>query len=174
MKKRFQKIFDFFSFLLIIFIFLVALLFLGSKMPLPKNYQIFTVMSGSMEPAIKIGSIVLVKPKNDYQIGEIVTFKKRDHPITHRIVEKEIIGGRVFFTTKGDANKNPDPQKIQKNEILGRVIFSLPFLGYFVNFVRKPFGFLVTILIPALLVIGEEIKKIRKEIQHLKNKKGVG
>ena len=90
-----------------------------------------------MEPAIKTGGVVVIKPTETYQVGDIITFgkdTKTQIPTTHRIIEIE----NESFLTKGDANDSPDPLPIQKSDIKGRVIFSAPYVGFVVDFAKKP------------------------------------
>ena len=146
----------------------IALLLIISVLPITGNYKVMTVLSGSMEPAIKMGSIVVVKPAKDYKIGDIITFgpySKRKPPTTHRIYDIEVIEGKTFYITKGDANNAPDPRKVAKNEVLGKVLFSIPYLGYAVETAKKPWGFMAIVIIPAVIIIYEEIKKIIREIK---------
>jgi len=133
-----------------------------------------TVLSGSMEPAIKTGAIVVAKPANGYKIGDIITFgpnTKTQPPVTHRINDIKVVGGVPVYITKGDANESPDMREIQKSDILGKVLFSIPFVGYAVDFAKKPVGFILIIAVPALVIIFDEIRKIWREIMKLKNKK---
>lgn len=164
-----------FYYLVTLFLILVILLFVGSKLPITGNYKLMAVMSGSMEPVIKTGSIVIVKPAKDYKIGEIVSFgpvSKTKPPTTHRIVEAEIVGGEVYYTMKGDANAAPDAVKVARKDVLGRVLFSLPFFGYAVDFVRKPIGFIMIIVLPALVLILDEFRKIWREMKKRRAGKG--
>jgi signal peptidase len=133
---------------------------------------VLTVISGSMEPSIKIVSVVVVKPKADYKIGDVITFgvnTKTTKPITHRIFDIKVVGGQPVYITKGDANNAVDSKETQEKDIMGKVLFSVPFAGYVVDFARKPIGFALIIIIPAMIIISEEIIKIYKEIS--KNKK---
>jgi signal peptidase len=154
------------------FIVLVAVLLIVSVLPITENFRILTVISGSMEPAIKVGSVVVVKPAADYNVGDVVTFGKfgrNSNPITHRITEVILSeSGGKLFRTKGDANNGPDQDSISKDKILGKVLFSIPYLGYAVDFAKKPLGFSLIIMVPAAAIIADEIKKI---ITELKNKK---
>lgn len=137
--------------------------------------QLLVVKSGSMEPTIKTGSIVIDKSNEDYQIGEIITFKDREKPTettTHRIVDKEIQGNIELFTTQGDANGTPDSEKVIQDRILGKVIFKIPYMGYVVAFTRTLPGLIILIVIPATIIIYDEIGNIKKEIILRKNKKG--
>jgi len=150
---------------------LIALLFIVSTFPIAGNYKVLTVVSGSMEPSIKIGSVVAVMPKSDYKIGDIITFlhgPKTEPPITHRIYDIKVVGGQPVYITKGDANKSPDIDGTAKKDIEGKVLFSVPYLGYLVNFIKNPLGFILIIVAPAGIVIYEEIRKIYKEIKKKK------
>jgi len=174
MKIREMKIFKIGYYSLLTILISLAVLFIGSMFPIPGNYKIMTVLSGSMEPAIKTGSIVVSKSFSDYKIGEIITFQlssANKTPTTHRVVEMEVIEGNPLYTTKGDANNAPDREEVNQKQIIGKVVLNIPFLGYAVNFVKKPIGFLLIIIIPAGIIISDELKKIYKEIKKKKNKK---
>ena len=152
----------------------IALLLIVSVFPITGNFKVLTVQSGSMMPAIKTGSIVLVKPTNNYKIGDIITFgqiSKTKTPTTHRIAEIEVANGQPIYTTKGDANNAPDQKQVPAKEVIGRVLLDVPFLGYAVAAAKKPWGFMLLIAVPALLVIYEEAHKIWQEIKKSKTKK---
>lgn len=165
------KILKIVYYLIMGFIVLVALLLIVSVLPVTGNYKVMTVISGSMEPAIKMGSVVAVKPSEDYKIGEIITFgpvSKTKASTTHRIFDIKVAGGQPVYITKGDANNAPDTREVQKKDIIGKVLFSVPYVGYAVDFAKKPTGFALIVIVPAVLIIADEIKKIYGEI---KNKK---
>src|SRR3989344_9392425 len=93
------------------FVAVIALLLIISSFPIKGNYQIMIVQSGSMEPDIKTGSIVVVKPASEYKIGDVITFgpaPKGKVPTTHRIVDVRLQTGVPVFITKGDANEEND------------------------------------------------------------------
>ncbi len=157
--------------LLVAFIVVIALLLIVSVLPITGNYKIMTVISGSMAPAIKQGSVVIVKPMSDYKIGEVITFgpySKTKAPTTHRIYDIKIVDGQPVYITKGDANNASDTREIQKKDIVGKVLFSVPYFGYAVDFAKKPAGFALIIVVPAAIIIGDEIKKIIKEFKKKK------
>lgn len=165
---KIQKLFSVIYWIFLGFIVLIALLLIISVFPIPGNYKVMVVQSGSMAPAIKMGSVVVVKPVEEYKIGDIITFgpySKTKAPTTHRIYDIKVVGGNPVYITKGDANNAPDSREITKRDILGKVIFSLPYLGYLVAFTKKPAGFTLIIIVPAVIIIGEEIKKIYEEIK---------
>ena len=149
----------------------IVLLILTSIFPITGDYKILVVKSGSMEPAIKTGSVVFVGPQEEYKINDIITFAGRggkESSITHRIIEIEEINGKKSFITKGDANNAEDERKITEDKIIGKVLFSIPYAGYIVVAAKEPFGFALLIIIPAGLIILEEIGKIRKELKKRK------
>ncbi len=168
------KPFQIFYYIFLALIVVVVILLIASVFPVPGNYKIFVVQSGSMEPKIKMGSIVVVKPAQDYKIGDIITFgpyNKTKAPTTHRIFEIKLVNGQPRYITKGDANNAPDQREITMREIIGKVLFSLPFLGYLVDFAKKPLGFVLIIVIPAAVVIFDEIKNIFNEIKKIQKKR---
>lgn len=151
-------------------IVLIAVLLLFSIFPITGNYKVLIVQSGSMEPAIHTGSIVVTKPAENYQVGDIITFgkiSKTQTPTTHRIYSIE----NNKFVTKGDANNAPDISSVSADHIIGKMLFTVPYVGYIIDFARQPFGFILIIGLPALLLISDEIKKIIKEVKKMKKEK---
>lgn len=163
-----MKIFNVIYSIFVAFIVVVALLLIVSILPISGNYKVMTVISGSMQPAIKMGSVVIVKPADDYKIGEVITFgpySKIKAPTTHRIYDIKVEGGQPVYITKGDANNAPDSREIKKSDIVGKVLFSVPYMGFAVEFAKKPAGFALIILVPAAIIIIDEVKKIIGEVR---------
>lgn len=135
------------------------------------GFQAFIVKSGSMEPEVKTGSMVFDKKTDDYAIGEIITYKVEDNStVTHRLYSIESENNQTYFVTKGDANNSPDPNKVSPQNVVGEVLFSVPLLGYFVSFLRTPVGLIVFIIIPATIIVYEELGNIKKEIAKMRKK----
>ncbi|OHA88894.1 MAG: signal peptidase I [Candidatus Zambryskibacteria bacterium RIFCSPHIGHO2_02_FULL_43_14] len=162
-----------------IFMFLlvgVASLFFAPLLPIKGNIEIKIVKSGSMEPFIKTGSIVVIKPASVYNVGDIITFGEDSsisYPTTHRIISISEIQDKILYQAKGDANEEPDPTSVKKNDVIGKVIFTAPNVGYLLDFARQPVGFILLIAFPAALVILNEIIDIGKEIRKvIRRKKG--
>ena len=156
------------------FLGVTSFLLVVSVFPITGNYKVLVVQSGSMEPAIKMGSVVIVKPINDYQIDDVITFvnpKKQQELITHRIIDLEVNEGTTSYIVKGDANEDPDARKVARNEIVGKILFSVPYLGFAVDFAKKPLGFASIIIVPATIIIFDEMKKIFKEMKKKKEEK---
>lgn len=153
----------------ILFIFIAALLLLSSlSIPgVPLNAR--AVLTGSMEPTIPTGSIVFITPAAPYAEGDIITFKRKasvqEIPITHRIVRVEETQGGFVYTTQGDANEVQDLNTVAADEVIGKVVLHVPYVGTVLNFAKTPLGFAILIIVPGLLVIFDEGRKIWREVR---------
>jgi len=168
-----MKPFKIIYYIFLAFIVVVAVLLIVSVFPITGNYKLMIVQSGSMTPAIKMGSVVVAKPAENYQIGDVITFgpyTRTQAPTTHRIYDIKVTDGNPVYITKGDANNAPDQREITKRDIVGKVLFSIPYLGYAVDFAKRPLGFSLIIIVPAALIIIDEIKNIYGEIKKKKPK----
>jgi len=178
-----MKILKKFYYAVFAIIIISAVLLVLTILPITgKYFKLMVVQSGSMEPTIKMGDVVVVKPAhstgsgqaNDYKIGDIITFgaqSKIETPVTHRIFNIKTVDGKPFYITKGDFNNGPDQKEISREQIIGKVVLTIPYFGYAVNLARKPLGFMTLITVPAAVIIYDEAKKIKKEIAKAKNKK---
>ena len=168
-----MKIFKIFYYIGIICIGVIAVLLVVSVFPITGNFKVMIVQSGSMQPEIKMGSIVVVKPADDYKIGEVITFQigRNKEPVTHRIHDIKVVGGEPRYITKGDANNAPDQREISQREIIGKVLIDIPYLGYVIDFAQKPIGFSLIIIIPGAVIIFDEARKIYGEVKKRKAKK---
>ncbi|OIO31572.1 MAG: signal peptidase I [Candidatus Yonathbacteria bacterium CG_4_10_14_3_um_filter_47_65] len=149
---------------------LVAGLFLSTLIPIPGNIEIKIVKSGSMEPAIKTGGIVVIKPVDSYHVGDVITFGKETRtviPTTHRIVSVEEENGVMYFVTKGDANEEADPSRASERDVIGKMLLTVPYAGFILDFAKQPIGFTALIAIPAALIILYEFFEIIEEIQRM-------
>ena len=153
-----------------VLIFAVVLLIIVSFLPITGNYKLLIVESGSMEPAIKTGSVVVVKPTESYRAGDIITFEDRgkDRTTTHRIVDMEVISGQTQYITQGDANNAEDTSKVSESKVMGKVLTSIPYAGYLLAFAKEPLGFVLLVIVPCGIVILEEVGKIWKEVHPVK------
>lgn len=150
----------------IVLLLSIAGLFLASMLPIPGNIEIKIVKSGSMEPTIPTGSLVVIKPVEAYKLRDIVTFgadTPTQIPTTHRIVASRVDNG-TWYTTKGDANEEQDTKEINQSEIIGKVVAHVPNAGYVLDFAKKPLGFLLLIGIPAATIIIDELINIFREV----------
>ena len=150
--KRTDKIL--FAFVCVGVILIVLSTFSGSV-------RFLTVLSGSMSPALSPGDMVVAAavPMTIIQPGDVISFKNADEKtlVTHRVVEVK----SDSFIVKGDANENPDPEPVMMGNVVGKMVFSLPMFGYVLHFAKSFWGFLVFIVVPGVLIIVNESKKIK-------------
>ena len=94
----------------------------GTSMP------IVSVVSDSMEPILHRGDLLFVLNSEDPQVGDIVIYQRSDvkYTIVHRIIEINEDG----YITKGDNNPTADPYVVKREQIVGKVLFAVPLLGY--------------------------------------------
>jgi signal peptidase I len=133
--------------------------------PLAVGFKSFTVLSGSMEPVISTGDVIVVKriSASDARIGDVVSFRLPEDPnriLSHRVTRIRAAGGSVAFVTQGDANTGVERWEVPTNGTIGRVEFHVPKLGYITNRVGSPFGKLAFLVLPAVLLAASELYKI--------------
>ncbi|HOX29558.1 MAG TPA: signal peptidase I [Candidatus Paceibacterota bacterium] len=142
-------------------------------LPVPGNIKFFSVMSGSMEPAIKTGGVVVVSPRSEYKVGDIISFSTVEDKmvsVTHRITRIEQDNYETVYIVKGDGNEFEDSDPVKPNEIIGQVIFTLPWVGFLLGWAKKPIVFTAIVFIPASLVIYNEFQKIFCQLHAVKNR----
>lgn len=142
---------------------MIGLISMLSKGSIFGKFRLSDVASGSMEPAIKTGSLILTDKTENYQEGEIITFKDptgSSSTVTHRIAGI-LADGK--FQTKGDANNTVDKKSVSQDQVLGLVFLAIPFLGYALGFSKTLAGLIIMIIIPCTLIIYSEVLKIKNE-----------
>jgi signal peptidase I len=167
-----KKVAEYFGFSIVILFMIAAVLtFLAPRF----GWRMDAVMSGSMEPQLKVGSLVTTRPVEfkDIKIGDTITFycPLDKEMISHRVTAVES-GTLSYFRTKGDANDDPDPFIVPVQNVVGRVCFHILYLGYATQFIKTPLGMLLTLCIPGLILIAMEIRNIR-QVLHDRQVKGV-
>ena len=138
------------------------------------GWQIDKVLSGSMSPAVKVGGAV-VSQKVDpgtVQAGDVITYYSPldGRLTTHRVVEITSQDS-LRFQTKGDANEDPDPYVVVGENVVGKVRFSIPYIGYPAQFAKTLWGFVVMIAIPGLIIILLEMRDVWSELDKDEKKK---
>lgn len=148
-KKISKKKYIFISFLVIILIMVLG----GGIRPL-------TVMSGSMEPNIKTGSVAIIETNltdfNEIERGDIIAFDIGGSLVTHRAVDITEDG----IVTKGDYNNTKDLWIVTDANYYGKELFSVPYIGFLIIFIRQ--HIIVTILVIAAVLITAKILKERR------------
>jgi signal peptidase len=149
---------------------LLAVYIISSNFNVFGGYQPFLVQSGSMEPSIMTGDVVVIQSQGTYFINDVVTFRTSasdnspSRIVTHRIVA--VAQGKVrSYSTKGDANRAGDEDVITDQQIIGKVVLVIPKLGYLVAFSKSPRGLIILLVIPAIVLILDELVKIKKNAQ---------
>ena len=135
---------------------------------LPKiGISVDVVMSGSMEPTLKTGGIVFTDTaQTDPAVGDIITFRSAVGKVSHRVVAKQKQG----YITKGDANKTEDVSLLKPEQIIGTVVFAVPFVGFAAELLKeRTIGTLLLIMIFQELIFlviewkGERIDRRRRK-----------
>ncbi|AUX10389.1 signal peptidase I [Halalkaliarchaeum desulfuricum] len=121
----------------------------------------YVVLSGSMEPAISVGDVVIVDDVEAEAIQEndVITYVRggEETPTTHRVVEVLEEDGQLAFRTQGDANDEPDATPVPAEQVNGKVILTFPYIGYVVEFANTPYGFAALVVVPFLLLVISEL-----------------
>ncbi|APH04414.1 signal peptidase I SipW [Bacillus weihaiensis] len=143
---------------LILMVFVVVTSKASGGEPQIFGYQLKTVLSGSMEPGIKTGSIIAVKPGGDmsrFSEGDVITFKQEENVlVTHRITETIKNGDQVMYRTKGDNNDSEDMEPVLSENVVAEYNgFTIPYIGYFMDFTNSKNGAFLFIIPGILLAI---------------------
>lgn len=156
MTRTFKKIWKCITSVLVALVVIVALLLVGARLI---GLQVFTVLSGSMEPTYHVGSLIYVKDVDPFELesGDVITFMLDENTVaTHRIVEvvpDEEDDSVVRFRTKGDANDSVDGSLVHYKNVIGSPVFTVPYLGYAVSYIQNPPGTYVAISAGAILLL---------------------
>ncbi|WP_051569425.1 signal peptidase I [Alkaliphilus transvaalensis] len=138
-----------------------------NKIPTLMGYSPMSVLTGSMRPMLEPGDMIITKnvAAEEIEVGDVITYRVDSYTlVTHRVIAIIEENGRINFQTQGDANNTIDQSLVTPEALVGSLVFRIPKGGYLVNFTRSPIGFLVCIIIPVLLLIGPEVKKILFEV----------
>lgn len=156
MPNSIKKIWNGLTTLLVAVVVVLAVLLVGARVI---GLQVFTVLSGSMEPAYHVGSLIYVKEVDARQLetGDVITFMvDEDTVATHRIagvVPDENDPTTIRYRTKGDANEAEDGTLVHYKNVIGTPIFSIPGLGYVAAYIQQPPGMYIAISAGALLIL---------------------
>lgn len=162
------------TFLVITFVLVVVMMFtrIQGKTPQIFGYQILRISSGSMSPELEVGEIILskrVKDVKNLEVGDIITYRGEfgsyaDKNITHKVVVKPYeVNGTLYLQTQGVANNYIDPE-ISEDQILGKMICVIPFLGAVYSFFMTKWGLIIVLAFLALLFINE-IFNLKKTVK---------
>lgn len=153
--KKLKKIWNIFTTVLTVIAILLALALVGVRL---FGFQVFSVLSGSMEPEYHVGSLIYVKEVDYHELksGDVITFMlSEDLVATHRIVDvypDQDDPSVLRYQTKGDANEAPDGTLVHYKNVIGTPVFTIPYLGYVADFIQKPPGSYAAIAVGAVLL----------------------
>ncbi|KYG27626.1 signal peptidase I SipW [Alkalihalobacillus trypoxylicola] len=161
MWKILRKIINHFcTGLMLLFLMSMFILVISSRAtegePNILGYQIKTVLSGSMEPEMLTGSLILIQKaeqKDRFTVGDVVTYRTAENVlITHRIIE--VINNGQSYITKGDHNNGPDIEPVLSDNIVGKYTgITVPYVGYVTQFIQSKQGALILFIIPGVLLL---------------------
>lgn len=120
------------------------------------GYSALTILSNSMQPEFSEGDVIFIKQTqaNELEQGDIITFGTREgNRVTHRITETHNQENQISFTTKGDNNNVIDAEPVQEGQVIGKVLFSIPMLGFISRFLSEPIGFGLVIVLPLVAYV---------------------
>ena len=129
------------------------------------GWQLQVVLSGSMQPALPPGSVSFVESvaPQALKVGDLLVFAHPRDPswqVTHRIVDVRGEGTTLEFQTKGDANNAADADWVPAANVRGTVRWYIPYIGYAVPYIRSPWGYVLFVIVPAIIIIIGETKRI--------------
>ena len=146
---------------------------MGNSLPMPFGCGVAVVLSGSMEPTIRIDDLIIVTEQDDYRENDIIAYQSGSMVVVHRIIQVE----PDTVITQGDANNAPDAP-IRKEMIKGKVVHWIPGAGRIARLLKSPVA--TVILVGGALLLSEltlrkekkkdedELEKIKAEIRRLK------
>lgn len=174
--NKIKKIWDAVTTVLVAVVIILALLLAGVRLV---GLQVFSVLSGSMEPTYHVGSLIYVKTVDytELESGDVITFMLDEETVaTHRIVEvvpDEEDSTVLRYRTKGDANDAEDGSLVHYKNVIGTPVFTIPKLGYLADYIQNPPGMylaisagailLILVILPDIFASDEESKKKRKK-----------
>lgn len=156
MGKTLKKILNVISTILVAIVVVLALLLVGARFI---GLNVYSVLSGSMEPTYHVGSLIYVKDidTDELKAGDVITYMlDEDTIVTHRIADvilDETDPSIIRFQTKGDANDSVDGSLVHYKNVIGTPVFSIPKLGYLANYIQKPPGRYIAISAGAIILL---------------------
>ena len=142
---------------IVLVVFLMTMVVLAMLAP-HFGWRADTVLSGSMEPALPVGCVEVTRPvkAEAIKVGDIITFRSPTNGklMSHRVAAVEERES-YQFRTKGDANEDVDPSLVPAENVVGRVCFKVPHLGYVVEYLKSPLGFILLGLVGMALIVAE-------------------
>ena len=164
MKNTLKRVWNIVTTVIVVLVVVCAILLMGSRLI---GYEVYTVISGSMEPTYSVGDLLYVKKVDvgTIQVGTPITFVSNENLVvaTHRVVRVD--AEHQCFYTKGDANEIEDNDPVHFNNVIGVPQFSIPKLGYVSDFVKNPPGTYIAIAALAVMAVFAFMPERKKDVQ---------
>ena len=138
----------------------------GDQMPMPFGVGASVVLSGSMEPELSVGDLLIVTRADSYRVGDVVVYQSGRMAVVHRIISMD----GTSVVTQGDANNVPD-EPMDVSVIKGKVLWAIPLIGYLVWALKTPAGICMTVAAAVVLMevsYRSEKKQTESEKEKLK------
>lgn len=161
LSKRLKRVWDTVTTVIVILVVIFAMLLVGVRL---FGIQVYSVVSGSMEPEYPVGSLIYVKQvtPSEVKVGDVITFVLSNNtPATHRVIDVD--SEAQLFYTRGDANFRINEETGEKefiddapvhfNNLIGKPVFKIPLLGYAAYYIQHPPGTYIAIAAGAVLLI---------------------
>ena len=143
------------------------------KIPSIMGVEVLQVVSESMKGTLNINDVIIAKKVEvkSLNVGDIIVFKKDGAVITHRITNIVKRYDKLEFETKGDANNTPDKGTVKEENIEGKYICTIKYIGNILKFIKTPIGLTLVVTIPIITMLfvimkerrATELKAIRRE-----------
>ena len=151
-QSKGRKIYNIRTTVMVAIVVVTAALLVGAKLI---GLQTYSVLSGSMEPTYHTGSLIYVKKTDpqDIKVGDPITFVLDENltVATHRVIK--IDDPTQLFYTQGDANEYPDASPVHYKNLIGKPVFTIPYLGYFAGYVQNPPGRYLALTAAAIIIL---------------------
>ena len=177
-KKRITKVFKYIFYPIIILILLCNLWLIIQKLENPNKipslfgYKTFSILSGSMEPTLHIGDLIIIKEINaeELKTGDIITFMEGNSAVTHRIIEIINENGKFSYKTKGDANDTNDNELVKQENIQGKYIGKIDKIGGLISKAKNTSTLIIIVIGIYFVYVIFSKRDDRKIARHEKRK----
>lgn len=169
---------------LVIILYNIVLLYMSyiDKFDTPSFYiyKAYLISTESMEPEIKKGDAIIIKKVDEEQlkVNDIITFKIDEEIITHRIVQINDNGTEKTYVTKGDNNNVEDHEILTFDDIEGKQVMKIPYLGKVISGLKNGIVIILVVLISLIIYLNriemKEKSETRREKKRIEDEKFMG
>lgn len=172
-KKIIKRIIKYIILVILMILFIINIILSFEENTHIFGIHIFNIISESMEPTLEKNDIVIVQKCKESQLhkGDIITFLQDEKIISHRILNIVKENGITKYETKGDNNKITDSNKVEFEQIYGKVVFKIKNIGQIVNYIQNIRGFINIIILAIIIYIFVSLRDKQKNNRKIKRKK---